>query len=44
MRERAILVGADLTIGPEPGGGTGLRLRVPRPPGAIAAAMPGGGA
>ena len=32
MRERAILIGADLTIEPEPGGGTGLRLRVPRRP------------
>lgn len=30
MRERAILVGATLHIGPEPGGGTALRLRVPR--------------
>ena len=29
MRERAILVGATLTIGPAPGGGTMLHLRVP---------------
>jgi two-component system sensor histidine kinase UhpB len=31
MRERALLVGADLTLGPAPGGGTEVRLRVPRP-------------
>lgn len=29
MRERALLVGADLTIGPGPDGGTEVRLRVP---------------
>lgn len=32
MRERAILVGATLTIGPDPSGGTRLRLQVPLPP------------
>lgn len=31
MRERAMLVGAALTIAPEPGGGTRLRLQVPIP-------------
>ncbi|WP_455355517.1 HAMP domain-containing sensor histidine kinase [Streptomyces sp. SYSU K217416] len=29
MRERALLIGADLTIGPGPGGGTEVRLQVP---------------
>jgi two-component system, NarL family, sensor histidine kinase UhpB len=29
MRERALLVGADLAIGPAPGGGAELRLRLP---------------
>jgi two-component system sensor histidine kinase UhpB len=29
MRERAILIGADLAIGPRPGGGTIVRLAVP---------------
>jgi two-component system sensor histidine kinase UhpB len=29
MRERALLIGADLSIGAAPGGGTDLRLRVP---------------
>ncbi|MDG4824623.1 HAMP domain-containing sensor histidine kinase [Asanoa sp. WMMD1127] len=29
MRERALLAGADLTVGPGPGGGTEVRLRVP---------------
>jgi two-component system sensor histidine kinase UhpB len=29
MRERALLVGAELTIGPRPGGGTRVRLRLP---------------
>jgi two-component system sensor histidine kinase UhpB len=32
MRERAILVGATLSIGPAPGGGTRLGLGVPTPP------------
>jgi two-component system sensor histidine kinase UhpB len=31
MRERALLVGADLTVGPGPGGGTDVRLAVPLP-------------
>lgn len=31
MRERALLIGADLTLGPGPGGGTEVRLRVPTP-------------
>jgi two-component system sensor histidine kinase UhpB len=31
MRERALLVGADLSLGPAPGGGTEVRLRVPLP-------------
>ncbi|MEU1082132.1 HAMP domain-containing sensor histidine kinase [Streptomyces sp. NPDC005908] len=31
MRERALLVGADLTVEPGPGGGTELRLAVPVP-------------
>lgn len=31
MRERAILVAATLTIGPDPGGGSRLRLFLPRP-------------
>ena len=31
MRERAILIGADLTIGPTPSGGTEVRLRGPAP-------------
>ncbi len=31
MRERALLVGADLTLGPGPTGGTEVRLRVPLP-------------
>lgn len=31
MRERSILIGADLTIAPNPGGGTQLRLAVPVP-------------
>jgi two-component system, NarL family, sensor histidine kinase UhpB len=30
MRERALLVGAELAVGPLPGGGTEVRLRVPR--------------
>lgn len=42
MRERAILIGADLTIAPEPGGGTGLRLRVPRRSGPPPVAISGG--
>jgi two-component system sensor histidine kinase UhpB len=29
MRERALLVGADLAVGDAPGGGTEVRLRVP---------------
>lgn len=29
MRERALLIGADLTLGPAPGGGTEVRLTVP---------------
>jgi two-component system sensor histidine kinase UhpB len=29
MRERALLIGADLTLGPRPDGGTEVRLRVP---------------
>ncbi len=37
MRERALLVGATLSLGPVPGGGTRLRLLVPvtSPPGSI---------
>lgn len=31
MRERALLVGADLDVGPAPGGGTRVRLAVPVP-------------
>lgn len=31
MRERALLIGADLTIGERPGGGTEVRLTVPAP-------------
>jgi two-component system sensor histidine kinase UhpB len=33
MRERALLAGAALTIGPAPGGGTHVRLQLPRHPG-----------
>ncbi|BET47220.1 HAMP domain-containing sensor histidine kinase [Kitasatospora aureofaciens] len=33
MRERALLIGADIHFQPAPGGGTDLRLRVPAPPG-----------
>ncbi|GAA0512410.1 histidine kinase [Saccharopolyspora subtropica] len=29
MRERALLIGAELTLGPSPGGGTEVRLHVP---------------
>ncbi|TDD55156.1 HAMP domain-containing sensor histidine kinase [Saccharopolyspora elongata] len=29
MRERALLIGAELTLGPRPGGGTEVRLHVP---------------
>lgn len=29
MRERALLIGADLSFGPGPAGGTEVRLRVP---------------
>ncbi|GAA3216117.1 hypothetical protein GCM10020256_18170 [Streptomyces thermocoprophilus] len=29
MRERALLVGADFTVAPAPGGGTDVRLRIP---------------
>jgi two-component system sensor histidine kinase UhpB len=29
MRERAILIGADLTLGPAPAGGTEVRLTIP---------------
>ena len=37
MRERALLIGADLTVGPAPSGGTEVRLRVPvRVTGAVA--------
>jgi hypothetical protein len=32
MRERALLVGAGLFLGPGPGGGTEVRLTVPSPP------------
>ncbi|MFH8371277.1 HAMP domain-containing sensor histidine kinase [Streptomyces sp. NPDC018031] len=31
MRERALLIGADLALGPVPGGGTEVRLSVPAP-------------
>ena len=31
MRERALLIGADLSLGPASGGGTEVRLRVPLP-------------
>lgn len=31
MRERALLIGADLTVGARPDGGTEVRLRVPAP-------------
>jgi two-component system sensor histidine kinase UhpB len=31
MRERALLIGASLTIGPRPGGGTEIRMVVPLP-------------
>ncbi|GAA1269505.1 sensor histidine kinase [Sphaerisporangium rubeum] len=31
MRERALLIGADLTVGPSPGGGMQVRLAVPVP-------------
>ncbi|MEV0705412.1 sensor histidine kinase [Saccharopolyspora sp. NPDC050389] len=31
MRERALLIGAELTLGPGSGGGTEVRLRVPAP-------------
>ncbi len=45
MRERAMLVGATLSIGPEPGGGTRLQLLVPdRPSPAAAADGPAAGA
>jgi two-component system sensor histidine kinase UhpB len=33
MRERALLIGADLTVGPRPTGGTEVRLHVPTPNG-----------
>ena len=33
MRERALLIGADLSLEPAPGGGTDVRLRVRRPAG-----------
>jgi two-component system sensor histidine kinase UhpB len=33
MRERALLIGADLTLVPHPGGGTEVRLHVPAPQG-----------
>ncbi|MCV2460386.1 HAMP domain-containing sensor histidine kinase [Streptomyces sp. NPDC005395] len=33
MRERALLIGADIHFEPAPGGGTDVRLRVPAPPG-----------
>ncbi len=33
MRERALLIGADLTVGPGPGAGTEVRLVVPPPDG-----------
>ncbi|MFG3112278.1 HAMP domain-containing sensor histidine kinase [Streptomyces tendae] len=33
MRERALLIGADIHFQPAPGGGTDVRLRVPAPPG-----------
>jgi two-component system sensor histidine kinase UhpB len=33
MRERALLIGADIHFAPAPGGGTDVRLRVPAPPG-----------
>ncbi|MGW0132818.1 sensor histidine kinase [Streptomyces sp. NPDC003299] len=32
MRERALLVGADLTVAPAPGGGTDVRLCIPQRP------------
>ncbi|MEU3855007.1 sensor histidine kinase [Streptomyces sp. NPDC029554] len=34
MRERALLIGAALTVGPAPDGGTDVRLRLPVPEGA----------
>jgi two-component system sensor histidine kinase UhpB len=34
MRERALLIGAALTVEPAPGRGTDVRLRVPAPEGA----------
>jgi two-component system sensor histidine kinase UhpB len=40
MRERALLIGAHLTVGPRPGGGTEVRLRVPTQ---TAATRPGNG-
>ncbi|GGL62800.1 histidine kinase [Streptomyces anthocyanicus] len=33
MRERALLIGAEIHFEPAPGGGTDVRLRVPAPPG-----------
>ncbi|MFU0243346.1 sensor histidine kinase, partial [Streptomyces scabiei] len=33
MRERALLIGADIHFQPAPGGGTDVHLRVPAPPG-----------
>lgn len=35
MRERALLIGAELTVGPSPEGGTDVRLVVPTPNGSI---------
>lgn len=40
MRERALLIGAHLSVGPRSGGGTEVRLRVPAP---VAATRPGSG-
>ncbi|WP_258054938.1 sensor histidine kinase [Streptomyces sp. Ru71] len=43
MRERALLVGATLGVGPAPGGGTDVRLRIPGGGTDVRLRMPGGG-
>ncbi|MFI0818869.1 histidine kinase [Streptomyces sp. NPDC021098] len=40
MRERALLIGAELALGPAPGGGTAVTLTVPAPTGASAPDRP----
>ncbi|MEU1800044.1 histidine kinase [Streptomyces sp. NPDC019937] len=40
MRERALLIGAELALGPAPGGGTTVTLTVPAPTGASAPDRP----